>query len=83
MPDGHYEFLRVPFGLANAPTVFQHVIDKMLDGMQNEFIVAYMDDLLVPLASEQSGIAQLERVLQFSGGCRSKTELSKVFLLES
>ena len=43
-PDGHYEFLRFPFGLANAPPVYQRVIDKMLGGMQNESVLAYMDD---------------------------------------
>ena len=47
-PDGHYEFLRDPFGLANAPAVFQRVIDKMLGGMQNECVLAYMDYLLDP-----------------------------------
>ena len=41
-PDGHYEFLRVPFGLANAPAVFHRVIDKMLGGMQNESVLAYI-----------------------------------------
>ena len=61
-PDGCYEFLRVPFGLANAPAVFQCMIDKMLGDMQNEFVLACMDELLVPSASIQSSIARLERV---------------------
>ena len=60
--DGCYEFLRVPFGLANAPAVFQCMIDKMLGDMENESVLAYMDELLVPSASVQSSIARLERV---------------------
>lgn len=29
-PDGHYEYLRVPFGLANSPAVFQRIINKLI-----------------------------------------------------
>ena len=81
-PDGHYEFLRVPFGLANAPAVFQRVIDKMLGGMQNESVLAYMDDLLVPSTSVQSGIAQLERVLQLVADAGLKLNLAKCSFLK-
>ena len=81
-PDGHYEFLRAPFGLANAPAVFQWVIDKMLGDMQNESVLAYMDDLLVPSTSVQSGIAQLERVLQLVADAGLKLNLAKCSFLK-
>ena len=80
-PDGHYEFLRAPFGLANAPAVFQWVIDKMLGGMQNESVLAYMDDLLVPSTSvvRHCSVGKSPSVI---GGYRYKTELGEVFFLE-
>lgn len=29
VPDGHYEFLRVPFGLCNSPAVFQRFVNAI------------------------------------------------------
>ena len=50
-PDGHYEYTRMPFGLVNAPTVFQHTINKAHDKDRYDLAIPYMDDLLSPAAS--------------------------------
>ncbi|KAL1130113.1 hypothetical protein AAG570_013052 [Ranatra chinensis] len=44
---GKYEFTRMPFGLKNAPTTFQKMIDEFLVGLSEDFIQAYMDDLII------------------------------------
>lgn len=62
-PDGHYEYLRVPYGLANAPSVYHRVINKMLGEMRNDLVLAYMDDLLIPSSTIQVGVELLEKVL--------------------
>jgi hypothetical protein len=45
--NGHYEYLRMPFGLKNAPATFQRVMDNILMGIQNERCAVYMDDIIV------------------------------------
>ena len=44
---GHYEFLRMPFGLKNAPATFQRLMDEFLEGLDERVIQVYMDDIIV------------------------------------
>lgn len=80
-PDGHYEYLRVPFGLANAPAVFQKVVNKMLRGIQSDLVLAYIDDLLLPSATVQEGLALLEKVLQLVAEAGRNLNLAKCTFL--
>jgi hypothetical protein len=50
-PDGQYQFTRMPFGLANAPSVFQKTINKMLKDVKNNEAYAFMDDIIIPAHS--------------------------------
>lgn len=45
--NGHYEFLRMAFGLRNAPASFQIVMDNILRSIQNEKCMVYLDDVVV------------------------------------
>ena len=44
-PFGKYEFLQVPFGLAQAPAYFQHLINQVLDNCN--FAMTYLDDIII------------------------------------
>ena len=46
-PDGHYEFLRMPFGLRNAPLHFQSVMNRILAPLLHRNLEVYLDDNLV------------------------------------
>ena len=45
MPFGKYKFLQVPFGLAQAPVFFQHLMNKVLDNCP--FAMTYLDDIII------------------------------------
>ncbi|KAJ2949128.1 hypothetical protein O0L34_g6069 [Tuta absoluta] len=63
-PDGHYEFKRMPFGLANAPAVFQRLINKILGNRRFEYALAYLDDVLIPARDVEEMFQRLEEVLK-------------------
>jgi hypothetical protein len=44
-PDGHYEFLRLPFGLKNSPSHFSKIMVQALGDLN--FVKIYLDDITI------------------------------------
>ena len=61
-PDGHYEFMKMPFGICNGPSVFQRAISKAVQHLK--FLLVYMDDLLIPFKTQDEGLRYLEQTLE-------------------
>ena len=45
-PYGLYQYCRMPFGLAGAAGTFQSVIEDMVQVLDTEDIMAYLDDVI-------------------------------------
>lgn len=64
-PDGQYEYNRMPFGLVNAPSVFQRTMNKVIQGSPvSAYTLIYMDDILIPARSFEEGLFRLEEVIK-------------------
>lgn len=60
--EGQYEFNRLPFGLTNAPSAFQRLMNKILRPAR-DIAAVYLDDILLYTKTVAEGITNLEKVL--------------------
>ena len=61
---GHYEFVVIPFGITNAPTIFMCLINNVVHKYLDKFVVVFIDDILIYSKSEEEHKEHLKIVLQ-------------------
>ena len=61
MPLGKYEYLKVSFGLTQAPAYFQNLMNKVLNGLH--FTLAYQDDVIIFSKSAEQHLNHIQIVL--------------------
>ena len=59
---GLYQYTRLPFGVASAPSIFQKTMDTILQGMDG--VMCYLDDILISGRTEEEHLDNLRKVLQ-------------------
>ena len=81
MPFGKYEFLMVPFGLAQAPAYFQLLMNKILKGLK--FAMMYLDDIIIFSQDELQHLEHLEIVFSCLWEAGLKMKCSKCDFFKS
>jgi len=73
----HYEFRVIPFGLCNAPTTFQALMNKVFKDYLRKFLGVYLDDIIIYSKTMKEHIQHMEITLQRLANNRLYAKISK------
>lgn len=75
--NGKYEFTRLPFGLKNAPAIFQRALDDILRNFIGKTCYVYIDDIIIFSKDEESHVIHLEEIFRTLGAANMRVQLDK------
>ena len=62
LPFGKYEYVKVPFGLAQAPVYFQELMTGILKDFN--FVITYLDDIIIFSKNPEEHLTHIRRVFE-------------------
>ena len=80
---GHFEFLVLPFGLTNAPATFMHLMHSIFREQLDDFIVIFLDDILVYSRDLVSHVAHVCKTLEILRQHHLYSKVSKCSFFQS
>ncbi|XP_048487713.1 uncharacterized protein LOC125491002 [Plutella xylostella] len=83
-PENHFEYLKMPYGLTNAPVVYQKIISKTLKSLiDTGKVLTYIDDVLIMSESIDEGLELLRQVLETLSAAGFSINLKKCVFLDT
>ena len=81
---GLYQFTRMPFGLCNAPSTFERLMEMVLAGLQWETCLVYIDDVIVFGNTVEHSVERLAEVFKRlrAAGLKLKPRKCRLFQKE-
>lgn len=76
-PRGQFQFVRMPFGLANAPASYSRLVQKVLEGIPLGIALPYLDDTAIHTSTLPEHYKALAKVLEAHRAAGLKLQPSK------
>ena len=61
---GQFEFVVMPFGVTNAPSTFQRMMNSLFKEELDDYVLVYLDDILVFSSTLEEHIAHIRKALE-------------------
>ncbi|GKC35091.1 putative reverse transcriptase domain-containing protein, partial [Tanacetum coccineum] len=61
---GHFEFIVIPFGLTNVPTVFMDLMNQVCRPYLDKFVIVFIDDILIYSKTREEHEVHLGLILE-------------------
>ena len=74
-PFGKYEYVKVPFGLAQAPAYFQELMTNILKDFN--FTIAYLDDIIIFSKTPEEHLTHIRQVFEKLCSAKLSMKVSK------
>lgn len=81
--NGKYEFTRLPFGLRNAPAIFQRTLDNILRELIGKCCYVYIDDIIIFGEDEETHLNNIGKVFSTLEKANMKVQIDKCEFFKS